>query len=193
MKHCDRCHANYSDEFKFCPEDGTTLRSAAEWEDPHRVSVPAACAGRSKFRIRKWSYAVFAIVLAAGAMWVFTATRVVPSQNQDAFQSAADLEPETNPKPVVKQRVASPRRVARDRAAEPDDSRNPAGDLVQQARAQQLVAAGYRNLQQRDYEGARDAFEQALEIDPHSIAAQKGLKAAQTAESVGAVAGLLRR
>lgn len=192
MKHCDRCGARYSDEFGFCPTDGTALQ-AAECEDQDRASVSAGCVRRSKFHISKWALATLVIVLAIGAVLAFRSLTAVPSHNQDASQTLAVDKPKTNPKPLVKQKVGAPRRVSHASAAEPEDSGNAPNDLVQQTRAQQLVATGYRNMQQRDYEGARDAFEQALEIDPHSITAQKGLKAAQTAENVEGIVGVFRR
>ena len=203
MKHCDSCNASYSDEFRFCPADGMALRSAAECENQRRVSVSAGYVGRSTVHLRKWLFAVFAIAIAVGVLLVFTSLRAVQSPDQADPQPVVVDKSETRTKPIVKQRSVSPRRATHARAAaepdesrdaaEPDQSRDAADDLVQQARAQQLVATGYRYLQQRDYESARDAFEEALEIDPHSIAAQKGLNAAQTAESVEGVVGVFRR
>ena len=65
--------------------------------------------------------------------------------------------------------------------------------LQEHVRAQTLVAQGYRSLQQRDLEGAEDDFQQALEIEPNNVAAQKGLRAAKTAQTVQGVAGVLGR
>jgi len=48
-------------------------------------------------------------------------------------------------------------------------------------------------MQQHDFGAARDAFEEALAIDPDNSAAQDGLRAAQTAETVQGVAEVLRR
>lgn len=63
----------------------------------------------------------------------------------------------------------------------------------QPGEAQILVATGYRRLQQRDYEAAREAFEEALSIDPGNSAAKEGLRAAKTAETVEGVAGVFGR
>jgi len=61
----------------------------------------------------------------------------------------------------------------------------------ERAQAQILVATGYRRMQQRDFEAARDAFEEALSIDPENSAARDGLHAAKTAETVEGVARVL--
>ncbi len=59
-------------------------------------------------------------------------------------------------------------------------------------KAQELVAVGYRRMQQRDFDGARDAFQEALDIEPDNPAAEKGLKAADAAQTVQGLAGVFR-
>ena len=56
-----------------------------------------------------------------------------------------------------------------------------------------MVATGYRRMQQHDFDAARDAFEEALALDPNNSAAQDGLRAAQTAETVEGVVGVFGR
>ncbi len=46
-------------------------------------------------------------------------------------------------------------------------------------------------MQQHDFEAAREAFEEALSIDPGNSAAKQGLHAAKTAETVEGAAGVL--
>jgi cytochrome c-type biogenesis protein CcmH/NrfG len=63
---------------------------------------------------------------------------------------------------------------------------------MQQVRAQELVATGYRYMKERNFDDAQDAFEQALELDPDNAAAQKGLRVAKTAQTMKAVTGVFR-
>jgi hypothetical protein len=194
MKHCDSCDASYSDEFRFCPSDGRALRPADECETPHLIPVSAGNAPRSKFHINKWLYVVSAFVIALGAIVLFISSRADQPPDQIVSQPPAidEAKPKANPAP--KRTSASRRRATHaESAASPDEPPNAASELAQQARAQQLVVTGYRRLQQRDYESARAAFEEALEIDPGNSAAQKGLNATQTAASVEGVAGVFRR
>ena len=191
MKFCKKCNAIYSDEFRFCPAEGTALRSATE----SVVQTPASAGQvtRSRVRIRRW-LPLLVVAIVAGALGVFTFSRHVESNNQADSQSPVVDERKTATEPNVRERHVNSRRITRaEVAAKPEQSRDAANGLVQQARVQQLVATGYRYMQQRDYCSARDSFEEALEIDPHNVAAQNGLKAAKTADSVEGVAGLFRR
>ncbi len=52
---------------------------------------------------------------------------------------------------------------------------------------------GLSQAQQHDFEAAREAFEEALSLDPGNSAANEGLRAAKTAETVEGVAGVLGR
>jgi hypothetical protein len=193
MKHCDSYNTTYSEDFRFCPVDGKELRPTGECVNQHYISASNGYAIRSNLHIRKWIAAVFAVAIAVGALWAFKASRVAQPSSQTDLQATATEETKTKAKPIVKPGSVSSRRVTSARGAlKPDESLDTAGDLAQQAHVQQLVATGYRNLQQRDYESARDAFEEALEIDPHSIPARKGLNATKTAESVEGVAGVFR-
>jgi hypothetical protein len=194
MNYCDRCEKSYSEDFRFCPADGTTLRSAVECEKQHCIAVSAGHDGRSNVHIRRWFYAVLAVAIAIGALFVFSSSRVAQSRDQADSQLPVADEGKTKAKPAAKRTAVSPRRATHSGgAAKADEPRSATDDLAQQVRAQQLVATGYRRIQQRDYESARAAFEEALEIDPHNSAAQKGLNAAQTAESVEGVADVFRR
>jgi cytochrome c-type biogenesis protein CcmH/NrfG len=194
MKHCERCYASYADKFKFCPMDGTTLLPGEEFETPP-LTVAST---RPKLRARKWLAAVLAIVMAAGALLIFTLSRDNQSSEQPQSPPAVSDAPKPDrPTPrvhVSQRRATHPKAPAKpaEETESPDESRNPTSELVQQARVQQLVATGYRRLQQRDYDSAQQAFEEALQIEPHNAAAQKGLNATKTAQSVEGVVGVFR-
>lgn len=193
MKRCDTCNATYSDDFKFCPADATALRLASECEAQREIPASASSTTASKVRSRKWLYPVLAVSVAAVAFSIFMSLKSAQSSDRENTQpSVIDDQTQTTKKAPAKQRpVRRPAQGESNRKTE--EPRGGADVLVEQARVQQLVATGYRQMQQRDYAGARDAFEAALEIDPQSVAAQKGLKAAQMAESVEGVAGVFRR
>jgi hypothetical protein len=194
MKYCDSCNGAYAEDFTFCPLDGQALRSATECANQHGISAPVGFVGQSNLRIRRWVPVVVAVVIATVAVWVFTSSRAVqPNALVDQRPPVTDGT-KIKTKQIVRPPSVSFRRPVRTKGVEkPDESLDRADGLAQQVRVQQLVASGYRYLQQRDYGSARDAFEGALEIDPHSIPAQKGLNAAKTGESVEGVAQVFRR
>ncbi len=66
-------------------------------------------------------------------------------------------------------------------------------DADSRARTQTLVALGYRRMEKQDFRGAEEAFSQALELDPENSAAQRGLQAARTGQTVKGIAGVFGR
>jgi hypothetical protein len=191
MKHCDTCNATYSDDFQFCPADATALRFVSECEGKSDVSVSPGYPKRSNAHRHKWLFVIVA-ALSLGALFVFTSLKSAQSHNQDDSQPSVMEKADTMTKAAKEHR--SVRRATHSEASsQPNEPHDGADLVIEEARVQQLVAAGYRQMQQREYQGARDSFEEALKIDPHSVAAQKGLKASQMAESVEGVAGVFRR
>ena len=195
MNHCGKCNEDYSEDFKFCPADGAALRPVTTGEGQPCASASADCGVRSQIHIGKWFWIALAVAIALGAVLVFTSSRGVQRRNQASSQPAVVDQRQSNARPAARRAPVSRHRTrsADDAQDDAPESRNETDGLVQQARAQQLVATGYRRMQQRDYQGAEDAFDQALDIDPDNSVAQKGLKAAQMAESVEGVAGVFQR
>jgi hypothetical protein len=199
MNHCDRCDKQYSEEFKFCPIDGTILRPAVA-----SASVP--CGKLSRVHSRKWFWILLtaAITVSATVLLLYANTRSgaqADSQVPSANQAQANSKSTPNDAPVRSRKVhEAGARVAGERLRDwrspevsPAESLAATDSVVGQVRVQQLVATGYRRMQQRDYQSAQDAFEEALDADPGNSAAEKGLKAARLAESVEGFSGVFQR
>ena len=79
--------------------------------------------------------------------------------------------------------------------SQPAASRNndAVNDAAQKAKAQQFVLDGHRRMAQRDYSGAASAYQRALELDPENTNAQRGLQAAQAAQTLQGVGSIFRR
>ena len=75
------------------------------------------------------------------------------------------------------------------RAQQPPPQTNGADKL----RSQELTARGWREISQKSYRNAEDDFQEALRLDPGSSSAQKGLQAAQAAETMQGITGIFRR
>ena len=140
--------------------------------------------------IRKQTVVVLAVVAAmvllAIVIWV-RGKPVVPS---------ADDAPVVQRPNAVRPRAATTRPTHAASAHAKHTSGSDEGEEespAQPGEAQILVATGYRRMQQHDFEAAREAFEEALSIDPRNSAAKQGLRAAKGAETVEGVAGVFGR
>lgn len=163
-------------------ETGRTVLSRPLLE---AASGPAQ--GFAPRRIRKRTF----VALAAVAAMVLLVTLTWVRRGDPAARSTA-----VSNTPAVRKANAVPARSVTTTRPAPvvaAPARHATGSAQQHARAQILVATGYRRMQQHDFGAARDAFEDALAIDPDNSAAQDGLRAAQTAETVQGVAGMLGR
>ncbi len=156
------------------------------------TNLPLAAAAPKK-RLQKW------MIVAAGAGAVVIVLAVLLALR--ASESVAGATAPPSPPAVAERIYAPPSRAASNRrtAAPPvrrreiPTQRPREDDSWQHERAQQLVDQGYRRLQHRDYAGACDAFQAALEIEPDNADAQRGLKTAVTAQTISGVTGVLRR
>ena len=136
-----------------------------------------------------WAAAAAALVV---AIWAGSAMLNRSSSNQpDSIPdySSSQETPRTAP------RHAQPGRRTNPAASQPATSRSndAANDAAQKARAQQLVMDGHRRMAQRDYSGAASAYQRALELDPENTNAQRGLQAAQAAQTLQGVGSIFRR
>lgn len=114
-----------------------------------------------------------------------------------AHRKAAAAQPAivpANPPVAKKSNAVKPRRPAGQPRRRPagEAAAKPSNEPLDHVRAQELIAVGYRRMQQRDFEAAHDAFQEALEIEPGNPAAQKGLKASETAQNVQGIVGVFR-
>ncbi len=142
------------------------------------------------WRTRMWVFAALAIVAVLFAVFALRSDNSHTPAIEATPQNSIAVE-----RPHAAAARARSERKSRgdDRIAKPTESARQSADMVENVRAQELVATGYRRLQQHDFEAAQDAFEQALEIQPDNVPAQQGLKAAKTAQSVDGIAGVFRR
>ncbi len=146
-----------------------------------RVTIRTSARALDELR-RHWKISVAACVAFAMLLAGYVAFRgSYTAATDDAVHAAA---PVAVTSPPVQRKQQTARRVP---------TKATAAAISDQARAQTLVATGYRRLEQRDFNGARDAFEQALQIDPGNASAQQGLKAAQGAQAVESISGILHR
>jgi serine/threonine protein kinase len=155
------------------PMGSHTLRQTA-------IASPVAAKPAIARRIRKWHVvtAGLAAVLLLGVSFGFRrSNEPVPAES-----SVLAAEPVQTPAPVA--RTSRPVRKAASRS----------GPIVSNsAEAQTLTANGYRRLQQRDYDGAREDFSRALELDPSNAAAKRGLQLCQGGQAVDTLSGILHR
>ncbi|MGH9555432.1 MAG: protein kinase domain-containing protein [Terriglobales bacterium] len=140
------------------------------------------------WRSRKWAFAAAGSVAAAVVLWAGV------SFTQSDSSVEAKYAPASAPAAVERtntgsSRASSNRRQPSVPSAAPKRSAEPGS----QARAQALVAQGYRRMEKQDFRGAEEAFSQALELDPENTAAQRGLQAARTGQTVKGIAGVFGR
>src|SRR5438552_10622989 len=139
-----------------------------------------------------WSAAAAALLLIG--IWVGSAMLSRPSSSENQGDSVPDYSslPET---PRSAPRRAQSTHRTNPAASQAASSRNndAANDAAQKARAQQLVMDGHRRMAQRDYSGATSAYQRALELDPENTNAQRGLQAAQAAQTLQGVGSIFRR
>jgi len=135
---------------------------------------------------------VAAMVLLAIVIWV-RGKPVVPSADDTPVVQRPNA---VHPRPAATRPAATTRPTHAASAHAKHTSGSDEGEEkspAQPGEAQILVATGYRRMQQHDFEAAREAFEEALSIDPRNSAAKQGLRAAKSAETVEGVAGVLGR
>ncbi len=136
-----------------------------------------------KRRFRKWHLAAAASVIVVLALGIGRGLR---SNNQEPANQNSVLAAEPLPTPAPVARSPRPARKTSQRPAATQTISNP-------AEAQTLTESGYRRLQQRDYEGARDDFSRALELDPNNSAAKRGLQLSQGGQAMDTISGILHR
>jgi len=137
-----------------------------------------------KPRFRRWYIAAAAcLALALGGWGISSLRSQDPAPADNAVQAAAPLSTTTTPAP-------RPVRTVHKNSTRPAA---PSPAVSNAARAQELTSAGYRRLEQRDYAGARENFEEALALDPNNASARRGLQLSQGAQTVDTISGILRR
>ena len=136
-----------------------------------------------------WTAAAAALVL---AIWAGSAMLNRSSSNQPDSIPDYSSSQET---PRSAPRHAQPGRRTNPAGSQPAASRNndAVNDAAQKAKAQQLVLDGHRRMAQRDYSSAASAYQRALELDPENTNAQRGLQAAQAAQTLQGVGSIFRR
>jgi serine/threonine protein kinase len=172
-------------------ENAATGRTVLSRHDPSGPplleAAPGSAQGFAPRRIRRRTF----VALAAVPAMILLVTLTWVGRGNPAVRSTVSNTPAVQKTNAVS--VRSPTTTTRSAPVVGAPPRHATSSAQQQARAQALVAAGYRRIQQHDFGAARDAFEGALAIDPDNSAAQDGLRAAQTAETVQGVAGMLGR
>lgn len=158
-----------------------TLPMGSEYE----TAKKARLAG---WRWRKWALATAGSAAALAVLWA----GFFLSQSDSSVE--AKFVPASSPAIVERtstgnSRSSSSRRQPATSSPAPRRSVDPGG----QARAQVFVAQGYRRMEKQDFRGAEEAFTQALELDPENAAAQRGLQAARTGQTVKGIAGVFGR
>ncbi|MGH9509751.1 MAG: protein kinase domain-containing protein [Terriglobales bacterium] len=141
------------------------------------------------WRSRKWALAAAGSVAAAMVLWV----GISFSQSESSVE--AKFAPVSSPAVAERTSAGSSRSSSNRRQPVPvsTSSKSSGIDAGRQARAQALVAQGYRRMEKQDFRGAEEAFSQALELDPENTAAQRGLQAARTGQTVKGIAGVFGR
>jgi hypothetical protein len=159
-----------------------TLQMGSEYETAKRA--PA-----SGWRGRKWALAAAGSAAALVVLWAG-----VSFSQSDSRVEASSASP-TAPAVVERTSTGSSRSTASRRKSSPSSApaKSSSVDPGDHARALALVATGYRKLEKQDFPGAEAAFSQALEIEPDNAAAQRGLQAARTAQTVKGIAGVFGR
>ena len=136
-----------------------------------------------------WAAAAAALVV---AIWAGSAMLNRSSSNQPDSIPDYSSSQET---PRSAPRHAQPGRRTNPAGSQPAASRNndAVNDAAQKAKAQQFVLDGHRRMAQRDYSSAASAYQRALELDPENTNAQRGLQAAQAAQTLQGVGSIFRR
>jgi serine/threonine-protein kinase len=161
---------------------GATQRipRTAELEPIVALSDTPSTATRKPIWRRPSAIAIAALLLVIGGFLVLRPHETAPPVVEVKLPAAVQL-PSAAVRPV--------RSTPRTPRARPSSNATPVPDGV---RSQELTALGYRHLQQRDYESARDEFTEALELDSKNAAAKRGLQLAQGAQTVDTISGILR-
>ena len=136
-----------------------------------------------------WAAAAAALVV---AIWAGSAMLNRSSSNQpDSIPdySSSQETPRSAPRRTPSTHRTNPS-VSQPATSRSNDAAN---DAAQKARAQQFVMDGHRRMAQRDYSGAASAYQRALELDPENTNAQRGLQAAQAAQTLQGVGSIFRR
>ncbi len=157
-----------------------TLAMGSEYETAKR----AKGAGGRKWILAAAGSAAAVVVLGAGVSFSQSDSRV-----------EASSAPPTAPAVVERTSTGRSRSGSSQRQAPPSPApaKRSSVDPADHTRAQALVATGYRRLEKQDFPGAEAAFSEALELDPNNAAAQRGLQAARTAQTVKGIAGVFGR
>jgi len=166
--------------------NSATAGTVLSRHDPSQPPLLEAAPGPVQRTARRHISKRIFVTLAAVAAMVLLVTLTWVRRGAPAARSTAVSSPTVQKATTVPVRSGTPTRPA-------VPARHSTNSAQQHARAQILVATGYRRMQQHDFGAASDAFEEALAIDPDNSAAQDGLRAAQTAETVQGVAGMLGR
>jgi serine/threonine-protein kinase len=139
-----------------------------------------------------WTAAATALLLVS--IWVGSVMLSRSSASGNQNDSIPDYN-QSQEAPRSSPRRAQPGRRTNPATSQPAASRSndAANDAAQKAKAQQLVMDGHRRMAQRDYSGAASDYQRALELDPENTNAQRGLRAAQTAQTLQGVGSIFRR
>jgi len=168
-----------------------TDRTVLSRQSPLRDSIVEAVSGPDQRfaprRIRKRTFVAFSAIAAMVLLGILISGRANNPVPRSAEVSDTPAARRAN---VVATRSATTSRPASGVRA---SAKHAPSSAQQHARAETLVAAGYRRMQEHNFDAARDDFEEALSIDLDNPAARDGLRAAQTAETVQGVAGMLGR
>ncbi len=161
---------------------GDAVRSPAS--AANAATVAQTVAAPVKRRFRRWHIAAAAcLALALGGWGISSFLTQSPAPADNAVQAAAPVRTTAAPapRPARTVRKSAPRTAA------------PSPGVSNAARVQELTSAGYRRLEQRDYDGAREDFQQALALDPDNSSARRGLQLCEGAQTVDTISGILRR
>src|SRR5438105_4257543 len=153
------------------------------------IARVAGAIARKRKRSILWTAAAAALVL---AIWAGSAMLNRSSSNQPdpiPDYSSSQETPRSAPRRTPSTHRTNPS-VSQPAASRNNDAVN---DAAQKAKAQQLVLDGHRRMAQRDYSGAASAYQRALELDPENTNAQRGLQAAQAAQTLQGVGSIFRR
>ncbi len=158
------------------------LGSSSRPDPEPRVAHPVVPARRSHAR-RWYAIAATCLVLVLGG-WGIAAFR-----GHDTAQAGTTVQADPVPTAPAPAPVARSTRNAR----KPAPRATPEPAVSNSARARELTTAGYNRLAERDYDRARDDFQQALELDPNNASARRGLQLAQGGAAVDTISGILHR
>ena len=165
--------------------DPTLPLGSSSRPDPQTIAVPPISAATArKSHARRW-YAIAAACLALVlGGWGISAFRGHDTAQADTTVQSEPVQAAPAPAPAARS-TRSARKPTPKATSEPGVSNS--------ARARELTTAGYSRLAQRDYDRARDDFQQALELDPNNASAKRGLELSQGGAAVDTISGILHR